>query len=710
MDHSAARLVLKTLPRDLNETYDRILRNIPHTRAPNAIKLLQLLITSRRPMLLEEVVDAVATEPDVEPPFALENRVNPPEAIVDYCPSLVRITTTYVIRYTKPVVEVNHGYNDSDEDGDDTDDPGQHKENEEDKEREEYEEPTAKKCVVRVTIQLAHSSVQEYLLLDRRENPYHGSFLPRVANATITRISLAYLWTAAQASDAQLGATRFSLVDYAAQNWLEHARIAGDSEESTFTWTKKILTNVKFMWYWWKIYEAGEIGYCLLTLPLHYASLSGLCRSVEHLLEAGADVNGTGNRYGNALQAACSSGSIETVQMLIDHGADLSPKNRICTSLHVAAATGDVKIMHVLLENGADVNATDGDSKTALYQACQDGQVEMVRMLLGHGADVNLGGIYGTALQEACAVPTSTTSPQGLESRYATIVRILLDHGADVNGHLRGSRPALSLACASGRPEIVQMLIDRGADVNERDEFWGTVICVAAHHGHKDTIRILLDRGADANARRGTHSQFECALLSACRPKSGYIDRELVQLLLDSGADPNTKGIGRSNALRIASNAEVVEMLMQAGATMDTFDRTEGATFHTPDPILKAYGQTYSEFDAQELYDYMLLLTCDPTEGRIYRERVQQLLDYGADPNATDPDGKHGNALCAASGASETEVVEILIKAGADVNAKGGIYGYALLSACRPSRCGEEIWVGLAWLDASTRLCLPYCH
>jgi hypothetical protein len=79
MDNSAARLVLKTLSRDLNETYDRILRNIPHTRVHNAVK----------PLLLEEVVDALATEPDLEPPFALDNRIDPPEAIIGYCPGLV---------------------------------------------------------------------------------------------------------------------------------------------------------------------------------------------------------------------------------------------------------------------------------------------------------------------------------------------------------------------------------------------------------------------------------------------------------------------------------------------------------------------------------------------------------------------------------------------------------------------------------------------
>jgi hypothetical protein len=154
MDKPAVRQVLRTLPQDLNETYDRILESIPHTRVHNAIKLLQLLVFSKRPLLLKEVVDAVSTEPDVDPPFAFENRIDPPRAIMGYCPSLVRITITH-----------QRGYDDGSED--------------------EYGAWSEDENETRITVQLAHFSVQEYLLLDRKENPYHKSFADQVANARI---------------------------------------------------------------------------------------------------------------------------------------------------------------------------------------------------------------------------------------------------------------------------------------------------------------------------------------------------------------------------------------------------------------------------------------------------------------------------------------------------------------------------------------------
>ena len=55
---------------------------------------------------------------------------------------------------------------------------------------------------------------------------------------------------------------------------------------------------------------------------------------------------------------------------------------------------------------------------------------------------------------------------------------------------------------------------------------------------------------------------------------------------------------------------------------------------------------------------------------------VQVLIDAGADVNAQG--GLHDNALQAASVRGHEKVVQVLIDAGADVNAQGGDYSNAL--------------------------------
>lgn len=177
----AVRRMLQTLPDDLNETYDRILQKIPGPRISNAIKLLQLLAFSKRPLRLEEVIDVVATEPDIEPPFDAGDRISPPDAVIGYCSNLVRIIIVQrsKIAYSEVGYKTVH--------------------------REEK------------MVQLAHSSVREYLLLNREKNPYRHLFEEKTANAKISQICLEYLWTASEASKVQSIAAEFPLAAFAAQ-------------------------------------------------------------------------------------------------------------------------------------------------------------------------------------------------------------------------------------------------------------------------------------------------------------------------------------------------------------------------------------------------------------------------------------------------------------------------------------------------------------
>jgi ankyrin repeat protein len=538
MDKPAVRLALKTLPKDLNETYDRILQNIPRTCAPNAIKLLQLLVFSKRPLLLEEVVDAVATDPDLEASFAFENRMYPPTAVIGYCPSLLRITTSHDGRRSEPIG------------------PGSE---------------------ARFTVRLAHFSIQEYLLLGRKENPYYESFTQQSANAKITQLCLAFLWIAAEASGTNHSVSDFHLAHYAARYWLYHARIAGDSDETTFTWTTKFFswtknfpTNNNFMDHCWQSNAPVEVNDLSPGLALYNVSLGGLCRSAKHLLEVGADVNGFGPDYPSPLQGACRSGSIETIQLLIDHGAHVNPRTEIQNPLLFAARTGNVEVLRVLLKNGADVNSTDG-LKTALFQASESGHPEVVQILLEHGADVNLISRTGTALHKAgrqLLMRSRSYSPQD-SANWIRIVQILLDHGADVNFHPKEFKPVLTSVSESGVMEALQLLLTHGADINVAGGSWDNALYAATYRGHKEAVRVLLVRGADVNAHSG---QYGYALLAACHPSSGSIDKEIVQLLLDNGANPNVLGESYGNALCAASkhgDAEVVEMLLQGGADVD---------------------------------------------------------------------------------------------------------------------------------------------
>ena len=57
---------LKDLPHDLDEVYDRIISGIDKKYRENALKILQWLSFSARPLKLAEVAQIVGTVPDVD--------------------------------------------------------------------------------------------------------------------------------------------------------------------------------------------------------------------------------------------------------------------------------------------------------------------------------------------------------------------------------------------------------------------------------------------------------------------------------------------------------------------------------------------------------------------------------------------------------------------------------------------------------------------
>jgi hypothetical protein len=87
----AIRKTLSTLPKTLDETYDRILCNIPEEYHKEAGSVLQLLAVSFRPLTLEEVAEAIAIDSETEV-FRVENRLQDPEDVLGICSSLVTLS------------------------------------------------------------------------------------------------------------------------------------------------------------------------------------------------------------------------------------------------------------------------------------------------------------------------------------------------------------------------------------------------------------------------------------------------------------------------------------------------------------------------------------------------------------------------------------------------------------------------------------------
>jgi hypothetical protein len=137
-------------------------------------------------------------------------------------------------------------------------------------------------------------------------------------------------------------------------------------------------------------------------------------------------------------------------------------------------------------------------------------------------------------------------------------VEDLLSSGGNANEKARYGYTPLMRAAESGNAGLVKLLISKGADVNARNIYDGTALKYAAQNGHTEVVKqLLLYEGADVNL----------ALISAA--DGGHA--EIVKLLLDKGADVNTR-YADWTPLRHAArkgHASVAKMLLDRGADLD---------------------------------------------------------------------------------------------------------------------------------------------
>jgi len=84
------KTLLESLPRTLDEMYDRILQNIDATRSREAFATLQWLAFSERPLYLAELAEACVVNPSQDPVIN-ENDRFPPQDLFKFLSSLITV-------------------------------------------------------------------------------------------------------------------------------------------------------------------------------------------------------------------------------------------------------------------------------------------------------------------------------------------------------------------------------------------------------------------------------------------------------------------------------------------------------------------------------------------------------------------------------------------------------------------------------------------
>lgn len=184
------------------------------------------------------------------------------------------------------------------------------------------------------------------------------------------------------------------------------------------------------------------------------------------------------------LQCAISSGNMETIELLLRHGAKLdlaAPGFDTFTFSHVAEPTR-LELIKLLLGAGIDARAQRSSFfRNALASALYKHDMEFVRLLLEAGADVNASSGSGHQSMLRMAVGAGA-----LEA-----VEMILDRGGKVD---YGS---LEIAVRRGYFGVVEALLvacDHGHEFedSEHPQAWAELASLSQRIGHLDLQQLLL--------------------------------------------------------------------------------------------------------------------------------------------------------------------------------------------------------------------------
>ncbi|KAF8486727.1 hypothetical protein F5888DRAFT_1624592 [Russula emetica] len=426
---SSVRRFLEELPESLDETYERVLREIKKPNRDHARRLLQCLVVAIRPLRVEELAEVLAIDfndaegiPKLNPSWRWEDQER---ALLTSCSSLIAIVDTGRSR----------------------------------------------------VVQFSHFSVKEYLTSERLATSnqdvsrYHITF--ETAHTILAQACVSVLLRLDDDDEQDEDDQNAPLAVYGAEYWVRHAQF--EDVVSRIKGTEDLFDLDKpYFAAWRRLYnidikppdgsvflQFGSYSECGAKIPLYYAALCGFANLVEQLIAKHPQhVNAIDGYYRTPAVAALAGRHFQVAQVLHRNESSVDPRGFWeSTPLHSAAYYGDLEMVQVLLDYGADVNSKNRGRSTPLDYASLNGHrddARVAQLLIAHRADPKTQGVKGN-------------TPLHYASEYGRIeiVRLLIEHGANVEvKNDYGKTPldfasgeyAWNVASGEQREEIIKLL------------------------------------------------------------------------------------------------------------------------------------------------------------------------------------------------------------------------------------------------------------
>jgi ankyrin repeat protein len=295
--------------------------------------------------------------------------------------------------------------------------------------------------------------------------------------------------------------------------------------------------------------------------PLSIAMMNGNWDIAKRLVEAGADVNAWDIFGQSPLHVAIeglkrrgdnnpldsdhqnTADGRDLVKLLVERGANPNQQlfykapgrdtgvGRGLTPFLAACASGDIELVKLLLAHGADIKLATSDGQGAIILA--------VGSRVGGTANPGAQSASGADFGNAQGV-TSVRAATGPEDRAVTLIKFLAANGADVNliakrhflQRTRGGS-ALHYAVRGNNKVLIGVLLDLGADINAKDEDGLTALDYAMGRGFVPFLQLpKAPNKALADALRARGANVELAKTPDWPPQGAPIGTAVYDAVL----------------------------------------------------------------------------------------------------------------------------------------------------------------------------------